>query len=532
MTLAHDHARAASVATQASDTTVAINQHALAAGEFAKAASGTGSTEALRTLQLLEQHHRRLSELLSQPAENPAAGRPGAEVQATTEKPLSTSAAVAELRASKSDLGLRSSSPHRSPPALGPRRHPSRALSTSIASNLASARGIKGKYTRAPPLSPSVSTHQAPGSLETHRRHQLPSTIPEYATPSWIPPISPHKTESKSRSSRTLAAAETTSGTGASDEGFSKFYSAFENILYKLSAPLAFAGLPLTPDESTKKPEQEAPLARKARSRRGSQGSDPDLTTYISKAALRASGRDNQANDSFYVVPTAGGTVSYARILSFAEKEKRRVAASLHSENTDLFSNPEEENFVDARETPLAVSPKLSRGSSMKSKHMGEKELMNKVEELGIENKSLKDCIDKLAKRLQAFEMSAQQSSMALQESMRLVRDMSPAREREHKSPVLSPISQQRRENSDEGGPSDDTLQRRILDLEEHASVSGKEIERLNKENEKLKSVVARYRERWEKLKEGAKTRREGGAGTNGSPKKDPDPAAGRYVAG
>ena len=232
-------------------------------------------------------------------------------------------------------------------------------------------------------------------------------------------------------------------------------------------------------------------------------------------------------------MPTAGGTVSYARILSFAEKEKRRLAASLHSENTDLFSNPdEEENFVDARETPLAVSPKLSRGSSMKSKHMGEKELMNKVEELGIENKSLKDCIDKLAKRLQAFEMSAQQSSMALQESMRLVRDMSPVREREHKSPVLSPISQQRRENSDEGGPSDDTLQRRILDLEEHASVSGKEIERLNKENEKLKSVVARYRERWEKLKEGAKTRREGGAGTNGSPKKDPDSAAGRYVAG
>jgi len=111
--------------------------------------------------------------------------------------------------------------------------------------------------------------------------------------------------------------------------------------------------------------------------------------------------------------PTPGSFPSQRR-------RKRRLAASLHSENTDLFSNPdEEENFVDARETPLAVSPKLSRGSSMKSKHMGEKELMNKVEELGIENKSLKDCIDKLAKRLQAFEMSAQQSSMALQESMR-----------------------------------------------------------------------------------------------------------------
>lgn len=332
--------------------------------------------------------------------------------------------------------------------------------------------------------------------------------------------------------SRTTADAATVSG--PNDEGFSKFYSAFENIFYKLSAPLAFAGLPLAADEGNKSPEQEAPPTRKAVSRRGSQGSEPDLTKYISKAALRASGRDNQAaNDSFYVVPTAGGTVSYARILSFAEKEKRRLAASMHSENTDLFSNPDEEsNFYDARETPLSVSPKLSRGSSMKWKHMGEKELMNKVEELGIENKSLKDCVDKLAKRLQAFEMSAQQSSMALQESMRLVRDMSPAREREHKSPVMSPISRQRRENSDDAIHSDDALQRRVLELEEHVHQSGTEIERLGRENEKLKTVVARYRERWEKLKEGAKTRREGSAGGNGDTKKEPDPAAGRFVAG
>jgi len=33
----------------------------------------------------------------------------------------------------------------------------------------------------------------------------------------------------------------------------------------------------------------------------------------------------------------------------------------------------------------------------------------------------------------------------------------------------------------------------------------------MGKENEKLKGVVGRYRERWEKLKEGARVRREGG---------------------
>lgn len=519
------------MATQGSDTTVAINQHALAAGEFAKAASGTGSAEAMRTLRLLEQHHQRLSELLGHPAENTSTKGSEAEVQAATEKPLSTSAAVAELRASKSDLGLRSSSPHRNPPGLGPRRHPPRDLTSSIASNLASARGIRGKYTRGPPLSPSVSTHQAPGSLETHRRHQLPSSIPEYGAPSWLPPTSPHKAESKSKSSRTSAASEAAPAAGANDEGFSRFYSAFENILYKLSAPLAFAGLPLANEDKT--PEQETPHSRRTISRQQSQTSEPDLTKYISKAALRASSRDGQsANDSFYVVPTAGGTISYARIISFADKEKRRLAASMHSENSDLFPNPDEEdNFVDARET-LPASPRLSRDSTRKQSNTGEKELLNKVEELGMENKSLKDCIDKLAKRLQAFEMSAQQSSMALHESIRLVRDMSPVREREQMSPVRSPISRKGRENSDEVKSSDDSLQKKVQELEEHVHLSTREIEKLGKENEKLKTVVARYRERWEKLKEGAKTRREGSASSTSTPKKDSDPAAGRFIAG
>jgi len=94
---------------------------------------------------------------------------------------------------------------------------------------------------------------------------------------------------------------------------------------------------------------------------------------------------------------------------------------------------------------------------------------------------------------------------MALQESMRLMRPISPARE---------------------GGHSQ--LKKRVAELEEHLALGGKEIDRLGKENEKLKSVVARYRERWEKLKEGAKTRRDGGK--EGSVKDDP--GFGRSVAG
>ncbi len=493
------------MATQSSDTTVAINEHALAAGEFAKAATGIGSAEALRTLRLLEQHHQRLSELLRYPSENPpssTAAEP--EVQAVAEKPLSTSAAVAELRASKSDLGPRPSSPLRTPPSLQhPRRLPPRDLSSSIASNLASARGIRANYTRQP-LSPSVSTHQAPGSLETlprrdGKRSKVPS-IPENAQPSWIPPTqaAPRKSEPQIATTKASAVAEQAST--STDEGFSRFYNTFENILSKLSAPLAFAGLPLISEEGpAPAPEPTLPKKRLTGSRERT-GSDPDLTKYISRAALRASARDGQSgNDSFYVVPTTGHTVSYAQIMSFDQKEKRRIAASMHSENPDLFTDPaEEDDFVDARETPIPTSPSFSRKGSVR-KPIG-RDLENKVEELDMENKSLKDCIDKLSKRLHAFEMSAQQSSMALQESMRLMRPMSPARE----------------QVSSRGG--DEVLKRRVLELEEHVALGGKEIERLGKENEKLKTVVARYRERWEKLKEGAKTRRDGGAGKE-SPK-------------
>lgn len=201
--------------------------------------------------------------------------------------------------------------------------------------------------------------------------------------------------------------------------------------------------------------------------------------------------------------------MSYAHILSFEAKEKRRLANSMHGENPDLFADPEEDEYVDARETPMPASPSTSRrgrplSPSTSRKKLTGREMENKVEELGIENQSLKGVVDRLSKRLHAFEMAAQNSSMALQESMRMMRDMSPARD-------LS------RENSDKTTTStstlggDEALKRRVLELEEHVQLGGKEIDRLGRENEKLKTVVARYRERWEKLKEGAKTRRDGG---------------------
>jgi hypothetical protein len=519
---AHDHARAASTATQTADTTVAVNEHTLAAGEFAKAAEGTSSAEALRTLKLLEQHHKKLSQLLKFPTENPV-------VDATSEKTVTASAAVSELRVPKGDAGH--TTPRRTPAGASsihiPRRMPPRDMSSSIASNLATARGIRSTNTRRA-LSPSVSTQQAPGSLEVparrNSRHTLaPEVTPEQlqGKPSWVPPMHSNqaKADSQVATARTSAVAEQAQTTAA-EEGFQRFYSTVESLLSKLSAPLAFAGLPLISEEAATPPEAIKTKETSQKSKITSNNStavEPDLTKFISRAALRASSaHPNPGSDSFYVVPKTGHTATYANILSFAEKEKRRMAASLHSADPELFDDPDQDEFVDARETPMPRSPGLmKRLAPPKGKPAGVKDLENVIEELYTENKSLKDCIDKLSKRLHAFEMSAQSSTLALQESIRL---MAPA------SPTMHPTTS--------GSETEGKMIARIKALEEQVGLGEKELQILGKENEKLKTVVARYRERWEKLKEGAKTRREGGAKEpQAGAGKEADPG-GRFVAG
>lgn len=56
----------------------------------------------------------------------------------------------------------------------------------------------------------------------------------------------------------------------------------------------------------------------------------------------------------------------------------------------------------------------------------------------------------------------------------------------------------------------------RVKTLEELVRRNQEELERVRHENDKLKSVLGRYRDRWEKLKEGAKTRRAEGRSNDG----------------
>ncbi|OIW28437.1 hypothetical protein CONLIGDRAFT_681395 [Coniochaeta ligniaria NRRL 30616] len=505
---AHDHAKAALDAARSSDSTVAVNEHALAAGEFSNAAKNTGSIEALRTLRLLEQHHQKLSELLKFPLEQTSQQSTESDATEGDEKHPSTGDDAQEKDkkqpASSTD---RSASPVATKPlptlSHQQRRYPARDLTSSIASNLATARGIRTGR-RGQVLTPSVSNDSAPGSLEVHPRRdgtsQKANTRPDQTgKPSWVPPspVAPTKEESQQA---IAPPQEDERSSSPSDEGFSRFYNTFGSIFNKLSAPLAFAGLPLITEEpsseSAPAPAPEPPSQRRHRSRPPHSATiEPDLSKIYSKATLRAlRGDGNGPNDSFYVVPTSGHTASYASILTFDQKERRRVAASVHGGHAETLDDPDEEDFVDARESQVPLSPALRKRLG---KDKSDRNLHNVVEELHLENASLKEMLDKLSKRLHAFEINSQSSHLALAQSLRLQRPGSPMSSSGGGGSKVEPAG-------------DEALKRRNRELEEQLALAAQRMEILEQDHAKLQQTLDKYRDRWEKLKAGAKARREG----------------------
>lgn len=268
------------------------------------------------------------------------------------------------------------------------------------------------------------------------------------------------------------------------DEPFQRFYSTFESLFSKLSAPLAFAGLPLTSD--TPPPAEPAPSTKQASRSSERATADPEYSRLFSPAALRAV-RDEPGNtnlgaaESFYVVPTTGGTMPYASILA----RDRHNFPSFEREGTR--NSEEMDEFVDARETPGPPSPLMVRSGKTGAKAAGSSSNNNNktMEELQLENEGLRSYLDNVTRRLHEFEVGAQASSFAFQQSIKASMRQSPA--------------------ASQAGSNVENLEERIRE----AKV---ETERMRAENEKLKGVIGRYRERWEKLKEGARVRREGGS--------------------
>ncbi|KAL8782906.1 MAG: hypothetical protein Q9213_005018 [Squamulea squamosa] len=508
--IAHAHARNAAIAP---NPAAAEAEHEQAASQFAAAAKGTSNLEASRALKLLEQHHKKLADLLKFRTAHPIPP----STPAIDEKLLPSHA----IPPASQQPG--EGSPHRSQPQTV--LLPQRDISSSIASNLASARGIpsnRQRRSQQSPLQAQTVKPEAPNPQrrsklieETYqnRRSQLQRTSSSNNTSSVRPP----STSTSQEPSPTPDPTPT-----KSDEPFQRFYSTFESLFSKLSAPLAFAGLPLNldADPPTPIPSSSAPTSPKpsssqidrpltipskpssSSSRRALEASqrvsaEPDYKNLFSRAALRAVADEHGpgsvgANESFYVVPTSGHTLAYADILARQHHERRRNQGHQTRTSGDNSDDGEfegdEELFVDARETPGPPSPEVNRRRKGKAVNIGTKTM----EELQLENEAMKALLDQTSRRLLEFEMSAQTSSVALARSIRQ-------------------LNMQNMETSatGAGGGGSKEAEEKMRALEEQILARVKEMAKVERENEKLKGVVGRYRERFETIKAGARARRD-----------------------
>lgn len=346
--------------------------------------------------------------------------------------------------------------------------------------------------------------------------------------------------------SETVDSARQKERASITEEPFQRFYSTFGGLISKLSAPLAFAGLPL----GTEAPNQTDPTKRKSSADtrldryhavpdRSTTSTEPDVSRLFSKAALRAirdnvgggggggggSGGTGNTAESFYVVPTTGGTVSYAGILSRAEKEAHRSSID---EGDDDFVDARETPSPELRQTMIGATTKAGRSATGQATGPGQGAGTNiargtdkianlpnskTLEELQMENQALKHLSDTLSKRLHMWEVNAQSSSIALQQSLRAIHYQNPSSDQQSAgSTATSPVAPLPVPGAHGTlGTSTTSMtdnDQRIKELEDLVRTGEKELDHAGRENEKLRNVLGRYRERWEKLKEGAKTRR------------------------
>ncbi|KAF2225352.1 hypothetical protein BDZ85DRAFT_280530 [Elsinoe ampelina] len=470
---AHSHARRAAEETSKARLTVAGSEHESAAEQYARAVEDTSDVEVLRILKLLEDHHSKLAQIVK------AKDEFSKKVSATEIKRAEEEAIQDEVASQAPTVTLSGPAQTASPEKLTTTAFlKSRDAPSSLAKDIASRRGIpQSQSRRNPGAASTLSPIQATGRMSNPPRSIVTGQHPK-------PPSSGHSHTSPSSSVESPA-----------DEGFSRFYSQLTSgPLSKLSSMLAFTGLPLTEPEdslsaSTSPSASTHPTQKEKSATSARVSTGPDVNALFSRAALKALEEQQRhpgpafgPGESFYVIPTSGGTASYANILTKTREELRGQGGS-----------KDEDEFVDARED-LESNPEMDVKS--KSKHktsvipaVNDTDNTLREEELQIENAALKQILDKLSHRLQAFESHAQDASMAMMNQS-----------------IVSHHSRSPMGGAGTAGVREE-MEERMRAMEAQLEREMKEREKLSMESQKQKLVIAKYRSHWEQLKDSARAR-------------------------
>lgn len=453
----------------------ARESHEQAAGSFGNAAASTADFEAIRLLSLLQEHHKQLSRALASSSKPQKAPKLQQDDGGEATKNKTMEADSPSTTATKKQTAGHSSDANPALATLNARKIPrdlsaSLATKSSLANNLAAKRGMLSTQ-RNSALPPNVTTQHAGGKLVSRG------------------------TERPALSSRPSTARKASSSSAVSEspaiDTFSTFYNSLQGLYSKLPASLAFAALPLRVQEEA---ETEAEVTKQddTRVRRPKLSSrataDPELSTIFSPATIRALQDDQRTNfaghESFYVVPTSGGTKSYANIISGSQEDR-------------LFGNDDDtDEFVDARENMGPSSPKSTRSSGTlrrgKKNVAAEPPGSKTREELELENYALKQLLDTQSKRLALWETSAQSQSMRLAQSMRAgARDES--LDRHHQC-------------SSESDRVKELKEELIAERAQRESLEH-QVDKSQREKDKLLAALGKYKEKWAMLTEKARQR-------------------------
>ena len=192
-----------------------------------------------------------------------------------------------------------------------------------------------------------------------------------------------------------------------------------------------------------------------------------------------------------------------------------------HTRIPSTLSNISEDDFVDARSTILNQPQTPTTGTARKRGAQGPQVDGKTMEEIFLENQQLRKHLDKVTHDLHIFQMSAQTSTAALAQSIRLMPRSplaTPETSRTHAKPGPGPGAGKGTggEGTKEGTGTlgknfgTEALTGRIAELEEIMKKNETRVRKRDEENAKLRETLVKYRDKWDSLKAGAKARRDG----------------------
>lgn len=402
-------------------------------------------------MKLLEEQHQKLAQII--------------KTQDTSQEATEDDLNQKDPVATSSDVSSKTAQPERATASTNARPAQSslagarignqqRDSSPSLAREIASRRGI-----------PQPGRNQASTAAQARARQLSPESrhrVPSGGSSS----VPPSLADSQADLARARKAQKATD-----DEGFTRFYNNLTTgTMSKLSSVLAYAGLPLTVEDTP----SDQTSKRKSDKRIVSAANEPDVKKVFSKAALDAIEDEHRQRgtlghgfgpaESFYVVQKGGGTYSYADI------------ARAHQQQLSGMGEDEEPEFVDAKEVQGQPSPKTGRFHHSTRSSFGNPRTN---EELDLENATLKQTLQDLAGRLAAFEAHAQDASFAaLTQSVANLRPQ---------------------------GGADPAMQERIRQLEKEVENQAEERQKLESLNSKQDKMLKKYHSKFEEIKKSAK---------------------------